>query len=113
MADNALSKAFGARQCGTHSPSAERPGAISDDLREGFSVEGYPLQTTAISPPGLIEVYPHPALVILADAPKRLPYKLSRIRAYWRESKPSERRAFLLQEWARIIDLLEDQIAGC
>jgi hypothetical protein len=50
----------------THSPTAVRPGRISDDLREGFEQAGYPLSPTAIATPGLIEVYPHPALVELS-----------------------------------------------
>ena len=57
----AVSRAYGARKCSTHSPSVVRPGPISDELRNGFDQAGYPLLTEAISPPGLIEVYPHPA----------------------------------------------------
>jgi predicted RNase H-like nuclease len=110
--DNAVSRAYGARKCGTHSPSATRPGRISDDLRTEFGQAGYPLQTDAISPPGLIEVYPHPALVELANAPERLRYKCSKVRRYWPTSTPSERRTFLLQEWCDIVALLEEQITG-
>ncbi len=112
VSDNAVSRAFGARKCGTHSPSAARPGPISDELRDGFGRAGYPLQTESISPPGLIEVYPHPALVELASAPERLRYKVSRTRRYWPASVPSERRTLLLQEWARIIALLDEKITG-
>jgi predicted RNase H-like nuclease len=110
--DNAVSRAYGARKCGTHSPSATRPGRISDDLRNEFGQAGYPLQTDAISPPGLIEVYPHPALVELANAPERLRYKCSKVRGYWPTSTPSERRTFLLQERYDIVALLEEQITG-
>ena len=110
--DNAVSRVYGARKCGTHSPSAIRPGPISDELRSEFDRAGYPLQTDSISPPGLIEVYPHPALVELANAPERLRYKLSKCRNYWPTSAPPERRTFLFQEWARIIALLEQQITG-
>ena len=35
-ADDAVSKAYGGRQCGTHTPSSLRPGLISDNLREAF-----------------------------------------------------------------------------
>jgi predicted RNase H-like nuclease len=45
LADNAVSKAYGARKCGTHTPSALRPGPLSDGLREGFERAGYLLQT--------------------------------------------------------------------
>src|SRR5208283_1876555 len=110
--DNAVSEAYGARKCGTHTPSRNRPGLISDDLKDGFGQAGYPLQTAWISTPGLIEVYPHPALVQLANAPKRLPYKASKVRSYWPSSDAAERRTLLLQEWARIITLLETKIIG-
>jgi len=33
VSDNLVSKAYGARHCGTHTPSSIRPGRISDDLR--------------------------------------------------------------------------------
>src|SRR5262245_9752822 len=59
--DNAVSRTYGARKLGTPTPSAARPGPISDALREGFKLSGYPLLTSAVSPPGVIEVYPHPA----------------------------------------------------
>lgn len=74
-ADNAVSAAYGARHCGTHTPSATRPGRISDDLTVAFAAAGYPLRTTGKPEQGLVEVYPHPALVELACAPRRLPYK--------------------------------------
>jgi predicted RNase H-like nuclease len=77
--DNEVSRAYGARKCGTHTPGAVRPGKISDDLRKDFDKAGYPLQTDAIAPPGLIEVFPHPALVELANAERRLPYKRANI----------------------------------
>jgi predicted RNase H-like nuclease len=89
-----------------------RPGPISDDLKRGFDRAGYSLQTDSISTPGLIEVYPHPALVQLANASERLPYKVSKVRSYWPTSAPVERRALLIREWARIVALLEAKIAG-
>lgn len=73
--DNAVSRAYGGRKCGTHTPSTSRPGRISSDLREAFERAGYPLLTDTIAPLGAIEVYPHPALVELAGASERLPYK--------------------------------------
>jgi predicted RNase H-like nuclease len=112
VSDDAVSKAYGARKCGTHTPSALRPGKISDDITAAFGQAGYPLLTDAITAPGLIEVYPHPALVHLAKAPKRLPYKLSRIRSYWPKSTVAERRALLLKEWSPIVTLLDRRIGG-
>lgn len=49
--DDALSLAYGAKWCAAHSPSAERPGPISDRLREGFAAAGYPLCIDRTGPP--------------------------------------------------------------
>lgn len=110
--DRAISSAFGSRHAATHSPSASRPGAISDRLRAGFAAAGHPLLTASIATPGLIEVYPHPALIILANADRRLAYKLSRARKYFPSAGPAERRAAIVTEWRRIAALLETKIAG-
>jgi predicted RNase H-like nuclease len=112
VSDNAISKAYRGRKCGTHSPSASRPGRISDDLRDGFERAGYSLRTDRIAPLGVIEVYPHPALVELAGASERLPYKASKVRAYWPSVAPPERRARLYRQWSEIVILLEGEIAG-
>ena len=116
--DNAVSKAYGGRNCGTHSPNADRPGRISDDLRESFDLLGYPLRTdyplrTHVVPPfGVIEVYPHPALVELAGASERLPYKYSNRGKYWPFVDQSERRTLLYRQWNEIVAKLENEIAG-
>lgn len=112
VSDDAVSKAYGGRKCGTHSPTARRPGTVSDAIKAGFDLAGYPLLATAITAPGLLEVYPHPALVHLAKAPERLPYKLSRIRSYWPACPVAERRALLIKEWSRIVALLDAWIGG-
>lgn len=93
--DNAVSRAYGSRHCSTHTPSTTRPGGVSDDLTHSFSAAGYPLLTsTPVRPPGLVEVYPHPALVEFARAPMRLKYKVGKGRTYWPSHTPTERRAF-------------------
>jgi len=112
VSDRMISSVFGAKGAATHSPSALRPGAISDRLRQGFGEAGYPLLTETITPPGLIEVYPHPALIALAGADRRLPYKLSRARRYWPAMTPAERRLALLEQWRLIATLLENKIVG-
>jgi predicted RNase H-like nuclease len=113
FSDDAVSRAYGARKCGTHTPSATRPGPISDDLKRAFEGVGYPLQTDVCSTPGIVEVYPHPALVELAAATERLRYKASKIRAYWPPPATSlERRTLLCQQWSVIVALLEGEIAG-
>jgi predicted RNase H-like nuclease len=110
--DDLVSKAYGARKCGTHSPSGNRPGRISDNLRAGFQAANYPLLTGTVAPQGVIEVYPHPALVELANAAERLPYKASKVAKYWPSATPVHRRGLLCQEWTRIVQLLENEIAG-
>jgi len=110
--DNAVSRAYGGRKCGTHSPSTSRPGTISDDLRKGFEKAGYPLRTSDCAGRGLIEVYPHPALLELAGAKERLTYKASKVRSYWPSLLPVQRRANLYRQWTEIIALLENEIAG-
>jgi predicted RNase H-like nuclease len=110
--DDAVSRAYGARHASTHTPSATRPGTISDELRAGFARAGYPLRIDHIALPGLIEVYPHPALIELAAALRRLPYKASKIRNYWPDLSVSDRRACLFAQWTEIVQLLDRQIAG-
>ena len=112
VSDNQVSSAYGARQCGTHTPNAVRPGPISDNLRQDFETLGYHLATTDVKVPGLIEVYPHPALVELMDAPKRLPYKYGKTRNYWPTDTIVQRRAKLFDVWRSIIAHLESEISG-
>ena len=60
-ADTAISSRFGPKGCAVHSPSAERPGAIADQLRADFAAFGYPLHTNGVdlAAPALIECYSH------------------------------------------------------
>ena len=114
-ADNAISQMFGGRGCGTHTPSATRPGPISDDLCAEFAELGYPLATTTAprdSTPALIEVYPHPALLVLMHASYRVPYKVSKAARYWPTAPPSERRRKLVEMWDEILRALSDTISG-
>lgn len=110
--DRAVNAAYSARWCSTHTPSAVRPGAISDRLREDFEASGYPLRTTSAVAPGLLEVYPHPALVELAKSEKRLTYKHAKARAYWPELLPHARKVKLIETWERIVEILETKISG-
>ena len=59
-ADTAISSRFGPKGCAVHSPSAERPGAIADQLRADCAALGYPLHTSGNEQtgPSLIECYP-------------------------------------------------------
>lgn len=110
--DDQVSRAYGSRKCGTYTPSVLRPGALSDALTKDFAGAGYPLLTEAITPPGLIEVYPHPALVELTGASERLPYKVSKVTTYWPLVSSSERRRRLYRQWRQIATSLEGEIAG-
>ena len=112
VCDNAVSREYGCRKCGTHSPNAARPGRVAEHLRDTFAAAGYPLRTTEAASPGVIEVYPHPALVELADAAERLPYKAAKTRRYWPAETPADRRVRLLAMWSEILAMLESEVAG-
>jgi predicted RNase H-like nuclease len=112
VSDNEVSKAYGSRKCGTHSPTCERPGKLGEALTQQFASEGYPLRTQTATKPCVIEVYPHPALVELTGASERLPYKFSKTKKYWPALTVEERRACLFAKWAEIITSLAQQIDG-
>lgn len=112
LSDNLVSAAYRARHCSTHTPSAIRPGKISDDLKSGFECCGYGLLTREVSLPGLLEVYPHPALVELMRAEKRLPYKQAKTRNYWPTEAPVNRRSKLFETWSTIVTSLDLEIKG-
>lgn len=112
VSDNMISSMYGARHASTHTPSATRPGKLSDELRVRFDDAGYPLAVSELHSRALLEVYPHPALIELAAADRRLPYKQSKIRKYWPDNGPAARRAKLLQTWSQIVELLDVQIRG-
>lgn len=101
-----------ARHAGTHTPSAQRPGPLADRMRVDFLAAGYPLLTSKFRQRGLIEVYPHPALIELASSDRRLPYKMSKLTKYWPDLPAAERRLRLLAEWERIVALLDGRIDG-
>lgn len=72
----------------------------------------YPLLTSGASFPALIEVYPHPALIELAKADRRLPYKHAKSLKYWPGDSLIDRRHKLLSVWADIVSLLDCRIEG-
>ena len=53
VSDTEVSRAFGAKQCATHSPSEKRPGDVSHKLRADFEATGYHMdhRTWAIARP--------------------------------------------------------------
>ena len=61
-ADDAVFREFGARHCGAHSPTKERPGPQGAAFSEAFAALGHAVGTTAtaVQPyPRLLEVYAH------------------------------------------------------
>jgi predicted RNase H-like nuclease len=113
-ADDAVASAFGAMWCGTHSPTATRPGAISELVRQRCEEAGFRLATDrdGTEPRALIEVYPHPAIVRLCGLSRRAPYKVSRRRSYWPDVPNPERLRRLLVEWQQMVACLEREVAA-
>lgn len=111
-ADRQVSAAYGARKAATQPPGSLRPGPVSEKLRDDFAREGYALRTTRDTAGRLAEVYPHPALIELLNAPERLPYKVSRARGYWPGVAPPERRVRLISVWRGIVAALDRRLAG-
>ncbi len=109
--DDVISRLYGARHAAVFSPSEERPGKISDDLRAEFEAEGYAL-CTAKPAQGLIEVYPHAALIELLKAERRLEYKAGKTGVYWPAVSLDQRHLNLRDVWARIVLALERRIGG-
>lgn len=120
-ADTAVSRAFSARGAPADTPSAERPGPLSDSLRADFAAHNYPLATKipAASPqlagltsPVLIEVYPHVSLLDLTNADYRLRYKVKKSLKYWPDADFDERIGLLLAELAFILECLRQHLRG-
>ena len=111
-ADNAVSREFGARGCGTHSPNRDRPGRVSRDFHRSLSRLGYRL---AVNRPGahdLKEVYPAPALLCLLGRDYRVPYKVSRTLTYWPDLGRQERAEGIIREMKGIHEGLSRVIDG-
>ena len=112
-ADNAVSRRFGSAGCGTHSPSPERPGRIGAALTKGFATLGHHVAAVGDSvEAALLEVYPHPALLALLGASRRVPYKVSRSGKYWPGTSTAERVGLLLREFRQIHSTLGSRIAN-
>jgi predicted RNase H-like nuclease len=81
-------------------------------MRADFAHSGYDLATDRIGARSLIEVYPHPALLVLTGRAMRLPYKYGKIAKYWRDLDQMARRKALLEVWREIVSALDRNIAG-
>jgi predicted RNase H-like nuclease len=113
-ADRAISAAFGARKCSTHSPSKDRPGPISEAICLEAERLGYSLTIAPNDRPprALLEAYPHPAILSLTDAAHRVSYKIQRASKYWPKLTPTERRAAVARELSFILDHLRAVFTG-
>jgi predicted RNase H-like nuclease len=112
-ADNAISKAFGAAKCSTHSPTPDRPGTYGARLTNAFNHAGFSVATTDTKSGTLlhlVEVYPHPALLRLCGAENRLEYKVGKSRKYWPQTDLRGRISNLLTVYHRILDALGAEI---
>jgi len=112
FSDNAVSTQYGGRGAGTHTPSAIRPGPVSDRMRADLEQAGYPLRTSGEVTGGLIEVYPHPALIEFAVADRRLPYKFGKRGKYWPDASRHDRSLNVWQVMRDIGGLMENEICG-
>ncbi|HYD40662.1 MAG TPA: DUF429 domain-containing protein [Anaeromyxobacter sp.] len=114
VADDALSRAFGARGCGVHSPTDPRLAATSERIHRMFIERSFTLATTQARahPRSLLEVFPHTALLALLPSEYRVPYKVARAGRYWPARSPVQRRSALLAQWRRIHAALAGRIAG-
>ncbi len=104
-ADNCISATFGGRGCSTHSPSASRPGPLGEFLSDEFKRAGYSIAHAAEAagmPMRLVEVYPHPALLVLLNCQFRVPYKVGKSKSYWPACNIRERISALLNEFQAI-----------
>ena len=109
--DRAVSRAFARAKCATHTPNENRPGAVSEHLRNRLEAGHFSLRLTEpILAPALIEVYPHPALVRLCRANERLKYKYSK--RYEKAMTPAARIDELAVVWRQIVSALADKIDG-
>ena len=113
VADQQVSQEYGSCGCAVHTPTRERPGAMADRVRCELDSMGYPLLTSAAHPgaPGVLEVYPHVALLTLLGADYRLPYKVSRSSKYWPGETLQRRIEALLATYHRIRTVLQEHIA--
>lgn len=112
-ADTAVSRSFGHRNCSTHSPNAERPGAVGRRLHDAFIRREFRLATGGrVDGPSLLEVYPHPALLGLMQVEQRVPYKVSKRGTYWPNQLSAVRKRLLVEKWRLILARLRAHIDG-
>jgi len=112
--DLGVSRRFARAKCATHSPSAERPGKVSDAFRAACEEKGYALIVSLDARPclSLAEVYPHPALLRLMGANERVPYKAGKTKTYWPMASKDQRLARVTRSLRAIVDALDRVVIG-
>ena len=116
-ADNAISRKFGAKGCGTHSPI---PGNLLETSRQMQEFIEGPLfklainnaDTPTIHSGMVIETYPHPALLCLLQLDYRCPYKVGNSLRYYPGTTIEQRGNFILQTFRCIKEGLDGEIQG-
>ncbi len=103
VADNAVSRVFGAAGAAVHSPSLMQAG-LGAQVRNDFAQAGYRLAVgdSGARLPAMIETYPHPIMMQLCESRRRVPYKASKTLIYWPGADASERRRRLRSVWSRV-----------
>jgi predicted RNase H-like nuclease len=83
-------------------------------MSEGWTRLGYKLATCNATSPdkALIEVYPHPALLFLLHADRRIQYKVSKSGTYWPGTTVRLRIERLLEQIQKILSGLRSEIGG-
>lgn len=118
VADKMVTSAYISRKAGTHSPTANRPGAISQMLFEQLSACGFEwLHAKATFSRNknfrvFIEAYPHPAIIELLNLDERLKYKVNKLQKYWPDLASDKRWAAVVQNLARLRTALAKRIDG-
>lgn len=112
-ADDLASRALSRFGCPVHSPTPERPGELSRHVSDGFARRGYEVCTTEnatrLEHP-LLEVYPHPAAMVLLGENYRVPYKVGKTKTYWPGATIDDRVERILQIWRRLVEALSNSI---
>ena len=118
VADDLVSREFGAQGASTHSPNAMRPGLHGEQITNSFAQAGYALatdQSQVVAGRTVVEVYPLAALVRLLNAEKRPAYKVAKMASYFRHAVPpldhGQRIDRLLNTWEQILEALGGEIS--
>ena len=105
-ADNAVSRAFGNQGCAVHSPSAQRPGPLADEVRARAAALGFPL-ATASTPEGPVQRSSRStrtrrsstSCTAITASPTRSPRRTT---SYWPDATLRARVARLHEQHSRI-----------